>query len=64
LTWLLAVESLRGHLLLSGAFASVIALLLFVTAVMDNPFRGSFSVSAEASETIQRDVMGVTAAQE
>ena len=60
LTWLLPVESLRGHLLLSGAFASVIALLLFVTAVMDNPFRGSFSVSAEAFETIQRDVMGVT----
>jgi hypothetical protein len=28
---------------------------------MDNPFRGTFSVSPEAFETIQHDVMGVTA---
>ena len=61
LSCLLPVASLKGHLLLSGAFASIIGLILFITAAMDNPFRGTFSVSPEAFETIQHDVMGVTA---
>jgi hypothetical protein len=62
LTWLLPVQSLRGHLILSGAFATVVGLLLFVTASMDHPFRGSFSVTPEAFEVIQRDVIGVNTA--
>jgi hypothetical protein len=60
LSCLLPVKSTAGHLLLSGAFATVIALILFVTAAMDHPFRGSFSVGPEAFETILHDVMGDT----
>jgi len=62
LSCLLPVKSTEGHLLLSGAFATVIALILFVTAAMDHPFRGSFSVGAEAFETVLHDVMGVATA--
>ena len=62
LSCLLPVKSTEGHLLLSGAFAIVIALILFVTAAMDHPFRGSFSVGPEAYETILHDVMGVARA--
>ena len=58
LSCLLPVKSTEGHLLLSGAFATVIALILFVTAAMDHPFRGSFSVGPEAYETVLHDVMG------
>jgi hypothetical protein len=58
LTWLLPVQGLRAHLILSGAFAAVVGLLLFVTASMDHPFRGTFSVSPEAFHVIQRDVIG------
>jgi hypothetical protein len=61
LTWLLPVHSVRAHLILSWAFAAVVGLLLFVTASMDHPFRGSFSVSPEAFHVIQRDVIGVNA---
>lgn len=58
LTWLLPVRGLRSHLILSAAFAAVVGLLLFVTAAMDHPFRGTFSVSPEAFRVIQRDVIG------
>jgi len=64
LSCLLPVKSTEGHLLLSGAFATVIALILFVTAAMDHPFRGSFSVGPEAFETILHDLMGVATARE
>jgi hypothetical protein len=58
LTWLLPVRSVQAHLILSWAFAAVVGLLLFVTASMDHPFRGTFSVSPEAFHVIQRDVIG------
>ena len=58
LSCLLPGKSTEGHLLLSGAFATVIALILFVTAAMDHPFRGKFSVGPEAYETVLHDVMG------
>jgi hypothetical protein len=61
LTWLLPIESTRGHLILSGAFALVVALILFVTASMDHPFRGSFSVSPAAFELVHSDVIAPTA---
>jgi hypothetical protein len=59
LSCLLPVESVKAHLLLSGAFAAVIALLLFLTAAMDNPYRGSFSVSSEPFELVEQTIMGV-----
>lgn len=61
LTWLLPVGTLKGHLLLSGASAVVVGLLIFITAAMDRPFRGELSVSPDAFEVIQHDLMGVSA---
>ena len=37
--------------------AIFIALLIFLTAAMDNPFRGEFSVSSDAFETILNKIM-------
>ena len=59
ITWLLPVQRLKGHLVLSGASAIVVALLLFVAVSLDNPFRGDLSVSPHAYELIQHDIMGV-----
>lgn len=59
LTWLLPVQGLKGHLLLSGAFAAVVGLLLFAAAAMDNPFRGELSVSPHAYQVIADNIMGI-----
>jgi hypothetical protein len=60
LTWLLPVKGLRAHLFVSGASGLIVGLLLFVTASLDNPFRGNLSISPHAFEVIARDLMGVT----
>jgi Protein of unknown function (DUF4239) len=62
ITWLLPVASLKGHLLLSGISALVVSLLIFVTAAMDKPFRGDFSIDSHAFEIIQHDIMGASTA--
>jgi hypothetical protein len=41
--------------------AVFIGLLVFLTAAMDNPFRGEFSVSSEAFQTILEKVMSAGA---
>jgi hypothetical protein len=51
---------LRAHLFVSGASGLIVGLLLFVTASLDNPFRGNLSISPHAFEVIARDLMGVT----
>lgn len=57
LTWLLPVHNVRGHLVLAASFALVVALILFVTASLDHPFRGPFGVSPEAFQLIRADVI-------
>jgi Protein of unknown function (DUF4239) len=57
LTYLFWVENFRLHAILVGIMAIFIALLVFLTAAMDNPFRGEFSVSSEAFETVLNKVM-------
>jgi hypothetical protein len=57
LTYLFWVENIRLHAILVAIMAIFIALLVFLTAAMDNPFRGEFSVSSEAFETILNKVM-------
>jgi hypothetical protein len=58
LTWLLPVKNLRSHLLLSVMSSLIVSLLIFITADMDHPFRGGFSVDSHAFEIIQHDLMG------
>ena len=57
LTYLFWVENLRLHASLVAILAVFIALLVFLTAAMDNPFRGEFSVSSDAFQTILEKVM-------
>jgi hypothetical protein len=57
LTYLFWIENLKLHTLAVGILACFIALLIFLTAAMDNPFRGEFSVTAEVFQTILEKVM-------
>ena len=57
LTYLFWVENLKLHLVLVAAFAASLALLIFLTAAMDNPFRGEFSVSPDAYQSVLDNVM-------
>jgi hypothetical protein len=52
LLYLFWVENVPLHALLVAIFATFIALLLFLTAAMDNPFRGHFSVSPDGYQDL------------
>ena len=56
-TYLFWVENLLLQSLLVGGFAIFIALLVFLTAAMDNPFRGEFSVNPDAFRMVLDKVM-------
>jgi len=45
------------HVILVSLLATFMALLIFLTAAMDNPFRGEFNVSADAYQTVLEHVM-------
>jgi hypothetical protein len=45
------------------AFSSSLAILIFLTAAMDNPYRGEFSVSTDAYQYTLDHVMTRTAPQ-
>ena len=57
LTYLFWIDNLRVHAILVGMLAIFIGLLVFLTAAMDNPFRGEFSISADAFQTVLDNVM-------
>jgi hypothetical protein len=57
LTYLFWIENLRLQSLLVMAFASSLAMLIFLTAAMDNPYRGEFSVSSGAYQYVLEHVM-------
>jgi Protein of unknown function (DUF4239) len=57
LTFLFWVDNVRLHAALVAILAVFIAALIFLTAAMDNPFRGEFSVSSDAFKTILEKVM-------
>jgi hypothetical protein len=57
LTYLFWVENLALHAILVALLATFIALLVFVTAAMDNPFRGEFSVAPDAFQIVLKQVM-------
>lgn len=52
ITWFFITDKFRVHLLMTALFAALLGSLVFLVAAMDNPFRGEFSVSAEAFEII------------
>ncbi len=57
LTYLFWIDNISVHAILVGIVAIFIALLIFLTAAMDNPFRGEFSVSADAFQDVLNHVM-------
>ena len=57
LNYLFWVENLALHAILIGALSAFIGLIIFLTAAMDNPFRGEFSVSPDAYQEVLDQVM-------
>ncbi|MBU1352230.1 MAG: hypothetical protein KKB95_10110 [Gammaproteobacteria bacterium] len=57
LLWLFSLDRLSLHLLLSGALALFVGLLLFFIAAMDYPFRGKESISADAFSLVRDRLM-------
>jgi Protein of unknown function (DUF4239) len=60
LTYLFWIENLKLHAVSVAILACFIALLIFLTAAMDNPFRGEFSVTSDVFQTILEKVMKPT----
>ncbi len=56
-TWLFVMQRFSLHIWLTIILASMISLLLYLVAAMDNPFRGEYSVSPEAFELIYDRLM-------
>jgi hypothetical protein len=57
LAYLYWVENIGLHAILVAILATFIGLLVFLTAAMDNPFRGEFSVSSDAYQAVLDNVM-------
>ncbi len=57
ISYLFWMQNLWLHALLILAFASALAILIFLIAAMDNPFRGEFSVSPDAFQYVLDHVM-------
>ncbi len=51
-TWFFVTERPRAHLLLVAILCTLVGLLIFMVAAMDNPFRGELSVSPRAFEIV------------
>jgi len=62
ITFLFRAESLPLHLLLAALLATFIGMLVFLTAAMDNPYRGEFCVSSDAYRVIEDTLMDVKVA--
>ena len=56
-TYFFWLDNLRLHSLLVIAFSSALAMLIFLTAAMDNPYRGEFSISSEPFQYVLDHVM-------
>lgn len=56
-TWFLHAESFVMHLWMTVLFSALLALLIFLIAVLDNPYRGKISVSPEPLERVYQQIM-------
>ena len=52
-----ANQIFRLHMVLNMLMAALLGLLVFLIAVMDNPFRGEFSVGPDAFEYVRDRVI-------
>ena len=56
-SWLFVVQIFRLHVFLNMLMAALLGLLVYLIAVMDNPFRGEFAVGPDAFEYVRDRVM-------
>jgi hypothetical protein len=56
-TWFLHTESFIMHVWMTVLFSALLALLIFLIAVLDNPYRGKISVSPEPIERVYQQIM-------
>jgi membrane protein implicated in regulation of membrane protease activity len=56
-TWFLHPASFTMHFWMTILFSGLLALLIFLIAVLDNPYRGTTSVSPEPLERVYEQVM-------
>lgn len=57
LLYLFWVENVLLHSILIAIFSAFVGLMIFLTAAMDNPFRGHFSVKPDAYQEVLDEVM-------
>jgi hypothetical protein len=51
-TWFFQMESMKMHIWMTVLFAGLIGLMVFMTAALDNPYRGKISVSPEPLQRV------------
>jgi hypothetical protein len=56
LIWILDME-IHVHMILGAALASILGLIIFLIAELDNPFRGQVSIGPSAIARVYEDVM-------
>lgn len=56
-TWFLHPESFTMHFWMTILFSALLALLIFLIAVLDNPYRGKIGVSPEPLERVYEQIM-------
>lgn len=57
LLWCMVLEKKRVHATLLALLSTLVALLIFLTAALDNPFRGQVGLGPEAFELIYNQLM-------
>jgi hypothetical protein len=56
-TWFLHTESFIMHAWMTVLFSALLALLIFLIAVLDNPYRGKIGVFPEPLERVYQQIM-------
>lgn len=56
-SWFFHTESLSVHFWMTVLFSSLLGLLIFLIAVLDNPYRGKLSVSPEPLQRVYEQIM-------
>jgi hypothetical protein len=55
-TWFFHTESLKMHLWMTGLIAALLGLMVYMVAVLDNPYRGEVSVSPAPFERVYQQM--------
>jgi hypothetical protein len=56
MSYFIYMPSLRTHVLMNAIFSTLLGLMIFLIASLDNPFRGEVSVSSDAYKSVLENV--------